>query len=273
MNVAVTGAKPLAITNCLNFGSPENPEIYWQMREAVQGMAEACRALDTPVTGGNVSLYNETEGEAVYPTPVVGMLGLCEDVEKRITPGFKRSGDVVAVLGKVWGDTRSLAGSEYLELVHGMVAGDPREPDLNLAKGIIEVLTGGARQGLFSSAQDLSEGGLMVALAESCIHAAQGAAGCVVSPKALGCGGREDVRADAMLFGECNTAVVVSFPESNEDQVADICRRHGVPLSVIGRVGDSVVAVEACSGVRVLKVPTGEVKDAYFRGLETALKG
>ncbi|MGI6666041.1 MAG: phosphoribosylformylglycinamidine synthase subunit PurL [Bacillota bacterium] len=272
LNVAVTGAKPLAITNCLNFGSPENPEIYWQLKEAVQGMAEACQALDTPVTGGNVSLYNETEGEAVYPTPIVGMLGLCEDIEKRITPGFKRSGDVVAVLGKVWGDTRSLSGSEYLEVVHGMVAGDPREPDLNLARGIIEVLTEGARDGLFGSAQDLSEGGLLVALAESCIHAEDGATGCVVSPKALGCGGREDVRADAMLFGESNTAVVVSFPEDVDEQVAALCRRHGVPLSVIGRVDESVVAVETCGGQRVLEVPIAEIAGAYARGLETALK-
>lgn len=271
LNVAVAGAKPLAITNCLNFGSPENPEVYWQLKEAVRGMAEACRALDTPVTGGNVSLYNETDGEAVYPTPIVGMLGLCEDIEKRLTPGFKRSGDVVAVLGKVWGDARSLSGSEYLEVVRGMVAGDPREPDFDLARGIIEVLIEGAREGLLSSAQDLSEGGLMVALAESCIHAEVGAEGCVVSPKALGCG-REDVRADAMLFGECNTAVLISFPGSNEEQVSRISGRYNVPLSVLGRVQGSVLAVDTCRGMRVLEVPVEEIACAYSHGLEDSLK-
>lgn len=273
LNVAVTGTKPLAITNCLNFGSPENPEVYWQLKEAVQGMAEACKALETPVTGGNVSLYNESDGEAIYPTPIVGMLGLCEDIEKRITPGFKNAGDLVAVLGKVWGDARSLSGSEYLEVAHGMVAGDPREPALDLARGIIEVLTECAREGVLSSAQDLSEGGLLVALAESCIHGEEGARGCAMSPKALGCGGREDIRADAMLFGETNTAVVVSFAASNEEQVAHICRQNNVPFAVIGRVQESALAVDTCGGLRVLEVPTDEIAHAYSHGLEDSLRG
>ncbi|MGI6662099.1 MAG: phosphoribosylformylglycinamidine synthase subunit PurL [Bacillota bacterium] len=272
LNVAVTGAKPLAITNCLNFGSPENPEVFWQLKEAVRGMGEACQALETPVTGGNVSLYNESDGVAIYPTPIIGMLGLLEDIEKRITPGFKSAGDLVAVLGKVWGDVRSLSGSEYLEVVHGMVAGDPREPDLELARGIIEVLNEGAREGVFSSAQDLSEGGLLVALAESCIHGEGGARGCVMSPKALGCGGREGIRADAMLFGESNTAVLVSFPANCEEQVSHICRRQNVPLSVIGRVQSSALAVETCGGLRVLEVPAEEIAQAYSRGLEDSLK-
>ncbi|HHY75970.1 MAG TPA: phosphoribosylformylglycinamidine synthase subunit PurL [Firmicutes bacterium] len=273
LNVAVTGARPLAITNCLNFGSPENPEIYWQLKEAVRGMGEACRVLETPVTGGNVSLYNETDDQAIYPTPIVGMLGVLDDIEKRIDPGFKRPGDIIAVLGKVWGDARSLAGSEYLEIAHGMVAGDPREPDLDLARGIIDVLTEGAGEGVFSSAQDISEGGLLVALAECCVHGAEGARGCAVSPKALGCGEREDIRVDGMLFGECNTAAVVSFPADLEEKVSEICKRHNVPLSVIGSVQGSSLAVETCGGLRILEVSVEEILSAYKTGLEKSLKG
>lgn len=271
LNVAVAGAKPLAITNCLNFGSPENPEIYWQFKEALQGMADACVALGTPVTGGNVSFYNETEGEAVYPTPVVGMFGLCEDVDLRITPGFKSTGDLVAVLGKIWGDTRSLGGSEYLERIHGKVVGSPRDPDLRLARGLIEVLSEGASRRLFRSAQDLSEGGLAVALAECCVSGQEGARGCEVAPKALGCFAQSDVRTDAVMFGEGNTAVIVSFAPEQQREVAQMCEKHGVPASVIGSVAQSGMHVGTCTGGHLIHAGTKDMSDAWRFGLQRAL--
>jgi phosphoribosylformylglycinamidine synthase II len=270
-NVAVMGARPLAITNCLNFGSPENPGIYWQLKEAIAGMADACSALGTPVTGGNVSLYNETDSGAVYPTPIVGMLGLCEDVEKRLTPGFKDAGDVVALLGRVWGDSKSLGGSEYLHRIHGKVAGSPRDPDLPTAKAIIDVLVEGAARGLFRSAQDLSEGGLAVALAESCIHGRENAKGCTVGPKPTGCTERQGVRPDAVLFGEGNTAVLVSYSPENRGQVAELCKEYGVPAAEIGRVTGSSMVIETCGGDPVLELSVEEMSEAWGSGVLKAL--
>ena len=274
-NVAATGARPVGITNCLNFGNPEKPEIYWQFKEAVGGMAAACEALGTPVTGGNVSFYNETEGEAVYPTPVVGMLGILEDLDKRVGPGFRAAGDLVALIGKVWGDERSLDGSEYLERVHGKVAGDPREPDLALEKGIVDVLVEGASAGLLRSAQDLSEGGLAVALAESCIHgeAAAGADGAILSLKEMGCRGIPGHRPDAVLFGECNSAVVVSFAPEGEKAVKGICSRHSVPLAVLGNVAGRSLVVQDCSGGDILRATTAQMKDAWQNGIPRAVAG
>ncbi len=288
-NVAITGAKPLAITNCLNFGNPEKPEIYWQFKHAIEGMSEACVALSTPVTGGNVSFYNETEGEAVYPTPVVGMLGLLDDVGKKVTPGFKADGDVVALLGVIRGDAVSLAGSQYLETIHGLVAGCPREPDLALEKALVEVLVKAASEGLLKSAQDLSEGGLAVALAESCIKAEKGVAGAVIDVVGTGCKAVPDHRPDAVLFGECNSAVVVSLAEGDVERLQKPCDEAGVPFGVLGRVQGAALRssaadasgepatgslrIESCSGVAVVDVPVAELRDAWENGLERAMGG
>ncbi len=269
-NVAATGARPVGLTNCLNFGNPEKPEIYWQFKEAIAGMTEACLALDTPVTGGNVSFYNETEGEAVYPTPVIGMLGVLEDLDKHLSPGFKSAGDTVAILGTVWGDGRSLAGSEYLDRVCGQVAGNPREPDLALERGLVDVLVEGASRGLLKSAQDLSEGGLAVALAECCIHGADAARGATVSVKAIGCGGNPDHRPDAVLFGEGNSAVVVSFSPAQGQALKDLCARHSVPFSVLGQVGGDRLSVQDCLGGEIVGASCSELIDAWQNGIPRA---
>jgi phosphoribosylformylglycinamidine synthase len=269
-NVASTGARPVGITNCLNFGNPEKPEVYWQFKEAVAGMAHACEVLGTPVTGGNVSFYNETGGEAVYPTPVIGMLGILEDVGKRVTPGFKSAGDTVGLLGMVAGDERSLHGSEYLERICGQVAGNPGEPDLAMEKNLVSALVDGAKAGLFNSAQDLSEGGLAVALAESCIHAGRGAAGAIVSLKDMGCGGAPGVRPDAVLFGECSSAVVVSFARDKEQAVRDLCSRLSVPVSILGQVRDERLSVQDCSGGEIVAADTAQMKDAWQNGIPRA---
>ncbi|MGE5579146.1 MAG: phosphoribosylformylglycinamidine synthase subunit PurL [Bacillota bacterium] len=303
-NVASTGARPVAITNCLNFGNPERPEIYWQFKEAIAGMSAACTALGTPVTGGNVSFYNETEGEAVYPTPVIGMLGVLEDLDKQVTPGFKTAGDMVALIGTIHGDGTSLAGSEYLDRVCGHVAGVPREPDLALERGIVEVLVEGASLGLLQSAQDVSEGGLAVALAESCIHgldtrsaccAGDGApsrtdaaccdarhdnaccedtggaaVGAEISIGAVGCGGNPNHRPDSVLFGEGNSAVVVSLRPQDEAAVSALCQKRNVPFAVIGRVGGDALVMKDCLGGEIVRLKTRDMADEWKNGIGRA---
>lgn len=262
-NVAVTGARPIAITNCLNFGSPEKPEIYWQFQQAVLGMAEACSALGIPVTGGNVSFYNETEGIAVYPTPVIGMLGLLEDVERRVGPGFLREGDLVAILGEVSGEPVHLAGSEYLEVIHGRVAGVPREPDLVLERRLVDLMVHLVEEGLLRSAQDVSEGGLAAALAECCIH----------SPGKLGAKVElpwsESWRRDALLFGECLSAVVVSFDKGSLETVREAVRNFGVPFTLIGEVGGEELVLSA--GGAAVRVPSSELEKAWRNGILYAM--
>ncbi len=300
-NVAVTGARPIAISNCLNFGNPEKPEVYWQLKEALAGMADACQALGTPVTGGNVSLYNETEGEAVYPTPVIGMLGLLEDVNKRVSPGFKKVGDTIALIGTVGGNAVSLAGSEYLEQIHGVVSGCPREPDLAKERALLKILGEATGRGLLRSAADLSEGGLAVALAESCIQAEPGASGATVALAGLGCQQIPDHRPDAVLFGECDSAVLVSFAPEDESKIAGLCASvssdEGAALrfGVLGKVEagaatggagggtdacetggkceSATLRIEACTGVTLFELPVDALCDAWANGLSRALRG
>src|SRR5687768_9005078 len=164
-NVACAGAVPIGATNCLNFGNPERPEIMWQLVEAIEGIAEACRALDVPITGGNVSLYNETDGRAIYPTPVIGVVGLLEDASRVLTRAFRGSGDAVVLLGE---DRGELGGSEYLKIVHGLVRGDAPALDLAREAALIALVTGSAAAGLLRSAHDCSDGGIAVTLAECC---------------------------------------------------------------------------------------------------------
>jgi len=165
-NVACTGARPMAITNCLNFGNPTRPEVFYQFKEAVAGMGEACRALGTPVTGGNVSLYNESPSGAVYPTPVIGMVGLIDDLSHITRATFQHDGDAVLLLGEMRGE---LGGSEYLATIHGEVLGAPPRCDLDLEKKVIDSLLEAIRAGAVSSAHDCSDGGLAIALAECCV--------------------------------------------------------------------------------------------------------
>ncbi len=267
LNVAVTGARPLGITNCLNFGNPEDPEVFWQFKEAVAGMAEACRRLETPITGGNVSFYNETEGEAIYPTPVVGTVGLLDDIGKRVSPWFKREGDIVAILGQMPGDPSHLAGSEYLERCFGLVAGRPPEPDLVLARNLVEALVRGAGNELYSSATDVSQGGILAALAESSF----GPSNDLVSSSAVG-GAEIEIstgeghRLDAVLFGEGIAAAVVSFPEPNLPEVTNLARSLGLPLTVLGRVKSGRIVIKAREEAQVktlLDIETRALKDAW----------
>ena len=177
-NISCTGAEPIALTDCLNFGNPEHPETYYQMEWCIRGMAKACRVLDVPVVSGNVSLYNETQGHAIYPTPIVGALGLFEDVKRHVGLGFQGPSHAVILLGAsmVRGRARDLAGSEYLERLHNVVAGRPNI-DLDLERRVQELCRRVIRDGIVASAHDCSDGGLAVALSESCIAGGVGFSG------------------------------------------------------------------------------------------------
>ncbi|NPV69451.1 MAG: phosphoribosylformylglycinamidine synthase subunit PurL [Firmicutes bacterium] len=239
-NVACSGARPLAITNCLNFGNPEKPEVFWQFKGAIEGMKRACEALGTPVTGGNVSFYNESRTQdgvvrAIYPTPVVGMIGLLGDVSKMLTPGFKSDGDSIVLLGRTLDE---LGGTEYLKRVHGKVAGEPPRLDLDLEKRLIDILIRANEAGLLKSAHDVSDGGLSVALAECCFSAQPGARGAEV---AVGWGGRPD----SLLFSETQSRVVVTVEASRELELIEMCRSAGVPCSIVGRVTSSRLHISA----------------------------
>jgi phosphoribosylformylglycinamidine synthase len=226
-NVVCTGAKPVAITNCLNFGNPYDPEVYWHFREAVAGMGEACRILQTPVTGGNVSFYNENPEGAVYPTPVIGMLGLIEDVTKVLGNRFVRAGDVVVLLGATRGH---LGGSEYVLMRHGSIAGDAPPIDLHAELRLQEALLAANGRGLLRSAHDLSEGGLAVAVAECCFGAGQ----------TLGFKGELPLgpgeRPDAALFGEDQSRVLVSCKPEGLEGMLDVAAQFRVPATVLGEV-------------------------------------
>jgi phosphoribosylformylglycinamidine synthase len=228
-NVVCTGATPLAITNCLNFGNPYKPEVYWQFKEAIAGMGEACRAFDTPVTGGNVSFYNESPSTAVFPTPVIGMLGLLEDIRTATGSRFRSSGDAIILLGENAGH---VGGSEYLATVHGMLAGDAPSLDLDAERRLHNAVLAAIRTGKVRSAHDCSEGGLAVALAESCAADEEHIVGATVSLE-------EDMRPDFTLFGEDQSRVVLSTHGADVEEILKICRAHGVVARQIGTTGGS----------------------------------
>ena len=258
-NVVCSGGEPLAVTDCLNFGNPEKPEIFWQFRKAVEGMSEACLAFNTPVTGGNVSFYNETKGEAIYPTPTVGMVGLLDDVEKHCTQEFKDTDDVVVLLGETFNE---LGGSEYLATVHNKVAGLPPEMDLKKEKALQKVLLSAIRQGLVKSAHDLSEGGLAVALAECTFGKNVGAR--VELEKGT-------LRLDSLLFGESQSRVLVSLSTGKADVLLEMAAVENVPARVIGKTGGSELHV-VVDGEQVINLPVEKLKDAWREAIACLVK-
>jgi phosphoribosylformylglycinamidine synthase len=228
-NIACTGATPLAITNCLNFGNPKRPEVYFQFSEAVQGMGEACRALGTPVTGGNVSFYNENPNGAVFPTPVVGMVGLLDDISRVTRSTFSRAGDSIVLFGE---PTNELGASEYLAHIHGITAGRPPQCDLENERRAIQAVLACNSAGLLNSAHDCSDGGLAVALAECSVMLRER---CFGSATDLSRFAAIDER--ALLFGEAQGRFVLST--SNAGSVLRIAAEHSVPAFEIGKVGDA----------------------------------
>ena len=258
-NVVCSGAEPAAVTDCLNFGNPEKPEIFWQFRQAVEGISEACRTFGVPVISGNVSFYNESHGAPIYPTPVIGMLGVMEDIERRCTSFFKEDGDAVVLLGF---NGPGLDGSEYLKAVHGLVAGCPTI-DLDKEKRLQACCLEAIRSGLLASAHDAAEGGLAVALAESCFNI-DGSHGASVELSSDG------LRLDDTLFGEAQSRILVSLDPSKLDSLIKLAAGHDVPLMVIGTVGGSSLAVDL-DGSRVIDLEITKLESAWRGAIEEAL--
>ncbi|MDH4353547.1 MAG: phosphoribosylformylglycinamidine synthase subunit PurL [Actinomycetota bacterium] len=223
-NVATTGAKPLAVTNCLNFGSPEDPSVMWQFAESVRGLADACVELDVPVTGGNVSFYNQTGDAAILPTPVVGVLGVIDDVERRTPMAFGLEGESILLLG---GTHDELDGSEWAHVLHGHLGGRPPAVDLALERKLAEILVAGSRDGMLSAAHDVSSGGLVQSLVEMALRGGVGAR--VFLP--------DGVDPFVALFSESAGRVVAVVPRSEEVRFRDMCTARHVPLTRIGVVG------------------------------------
>jgi phosphoribosylformylglycinamidine synthase len=261
-NIACVGGRPMAITNCLNFGNPKRPDIFFQFREAVGGMGEACVALGTPVTGGNVSLYNESPIGAVYPTPTIGMVGLVEDPSHITRMAFGDSGDVIVLLGE---PTDELGASEYLAAIHGVVAGRPPQCDLVRERALIEALLESIRAGHVRSAHDCSEGGLAVALAECAIADRRALRGVTVD---LGAWGTLQWR--ALLFGEAQGRVVVSTASAAD--VIAIASRHGVPARQIGTVIDEREGFTIRRGAEILRSPVAALASAFHDAIPRAMR-
>ena len=267
-NVVCVGARPVAITNCLNFASPERPEVMWSFSEVIDGMAEACRALETPVVSGNVSFYNETEGRGILPTPVIGMVGLIEDVRRVVTPGFKKDGDVIALLGTTEED---LSMSEYAVSVAGVTtaqisaAGKVPVLDLERELAVQKACLEAAEAGLLFSAHDTSDGGLAVAFAESCFSSL----------------GREAIGADvdlsgslgptALLFSESPSRIIISFDASAVGAVQEIAERNNAPFAIVGRVGGTELRISV-NGVEAIASEVSELEAPWRTALSAKLQ-
>ena len=269
-NVACAGALPIAATNNLNFGNPQKPEIMWQFAEAVAGIGEACRALETPITGGNVSLYNETDGTAILPTPVLGIVGVIEDASKVLTRTFKRPGTPVVLLGTTKAE---LGGSEYLYRLHGLIRGTAPELDLDAEKRLQRLLVDAAAEGLLLSAHDCSEGGLAVTLAECCFDT--GGIGVVVdvapastlSTKAPGSPAEHPRALESTLFSESASRVVISTSPEDLDAFLERARASGVPAQLIGRTGGTRITI-AVAGAAGVDVDVSEAEQIWSGALE-----
>jgi phosphoribosylformylglycinamidine synthase len=226
-NLAVSGARPVALSDCLNFGNPEKPEVMWQFQQAIAGMRDVCLALGLAVVSGNVSFYNETEGKAIPPTPTVATVGILSDVTHRVTQWFKQPGDLIILLGET---REELGASEYLAQIHDRVTGAPPLLDLEREKRLQELCLTAARERLFASAHDIAEGGLAVALAEACISRPEGPIGAHVTVTG-------DIRSDTLLFGESQSRALVSLPPVSLPHLQELARAAHVPLTILGEVG------------------------------------
>ena len=260
-NVACAGAAPIGATNCLNFGNPQRPEIMWQFAEAIAGIGEACRALETPITGGNVSLYNETEGRAILPTPVIGIVGVIENADRLVGRVFPSTGLDVVLFGDNHGE---LGGSEYLNTVHGLLRGTAPSLDLSREKALQQLLVEIIGAGWARSAHDCSDGGLAITLAECCFDS--GAIGVNVTvPPASGDGGVDVVA--ATVFGESASRAVVSVDPGESAKVMDAARRLGVPATKIGVTGGREIIIAVAGHGVVIQCPVVEAESRWSTGL------
>ncbi len=267
-NVVCVGAQPIAITNCLNFASPERPEVMWSFSEVIDGLAEACAAFNTPVVSGNVSFYNETEGRGILPTPVIGMVGLIDDVRKVIQPGFKQVGDLIALLGTTRDD---LSVSEYKAVLEGatteqfIASGKTPQLDLELEKAVQSACLRAAEAGLLRSAHDCSDGGLAVALAECCFSShGRAAAGAGVDVT-----GEYDVV--TRLFGETPSRIIISFDPSLLGRIEEIVATANCPMTMLGAVEADVLRMQS-DGEEVIRLETARMEDVWRSSFKQRLQ-
>lgn len=255
-NVVCSGGRPVAVTNCLNFGNPYKPEQYWVFKEAVAGMGDACRVLNTPVTGGNVSFYNENPESAVYPTPTIGMLGIVDNVEAHTTSAeFKSAGDVICLLHPERDAPSGIEASEYLSHVHGTVAGDAPLFDLEDERRIQKACLDMIHSGAVHSAHDVSDGGLAVCLAESVLQSDGVGAEVDLSPLSAG-------RLDALLFGEAQSRIVISCAPGEEQALRTTAEKHGMQLLRIGNVAGIDLVIK-CGGREIIRLGRKVMSDTY----------
>jgi phosphoribosylformylglycinamidine synthase subunit PurL len=257
-NLACVGARPLGLSDCLNFGSPERPEVMWQFSQVIEGMRDACVTLGVPVVSGNVSFYNETDGVAIFPTPTIAMVGLLPKVERHVTPWFKTAGDIVVLLGRT---REELGGSEYLKVVHGLVKGTPPWIDLRLERAVQHMCLKAIEKGIVCSAHDVSDGGLAVALAECCVSGPEKPLGARIQLA-------EMMRADALLFGESPSRIIVSVREKDLPRLRQIAAKEGAPIQALGEVGGPRLALQPLA-----QLPVEEIRSIWANGLERRLKG
>ena len=263
-NVACAGGEPIGATNCLNFGNPERPEIMWQFGKAVEGITAACKALDLPITGGNVSLYNETDGKAIYPTPVLGVVGLIEDAGHVVGRSFRAAGDAIVLLGE---NRHELGGSEYLKVTEGLIAGMPPDVDLAAEKRLQQLLVAGTREGLIRSAHDCAEGGVAITLAE-CTFGTNGI-GLSVDLEAVDA--PSAWTSPSTLFSESASRVVVSVERGRLAELLARAKAFEVPAREIGTTGTGRIDV-SINGSRVLDIAVNEAETAWDTALDRFFK-
>ena len=247
-NLACVGARPIGVTNCLNFGNPEKPEVMWQFEQVIDGLAEGCRAFGIPVTGGNVSFYNDTEGVSIHPAPVLGIVGIIDDVRKAVSPGFKAEGDVILLAGE---NREEIGGSEYVRVIHRVEAGAPPRLDFATEKRVQDFCLEAIDAGLIRSAHDLSEGGLAIALAESSFHSLGPIGGSVEF--------NDPIRPDALAFGETQSRILLSAKPGDLEKLGALAKTAGVKLAAIGRTGGPDIVLRH-RGRDLIRVP---VEDAF----------
>ena len=258
-NVVCSGAKPVAITNCLNFGNPYKPEMYYNFYEAVSGMGEACRKFDTPVTGGNVSFYNEDQigGRAVYPTPTIGMMGILENIGHRTTSHFKDEGDIIILIGQT---KNELGASEYIRVMHNLIRGDAPALDLDYEKKNQDAVLALIQAGLVKSCHDTAEGGIAIALAECCITERNQQIGCKINLES-------DLRRDVMLFAESQSRFIISVDPHKKIEVQDKLAEMGIDFAVIGLVaGDRLMISD------LINVELSNLDDLYFNTISRIME-
>ncbi len=259
-NLACVGARPLGVTDCLNFGNPEKPEIMWQFKEVIKGMAEACKAFEIPVTGGNVSFYNDTEGASIYPTPVLGIVGMIDDVSKAVRPGLKEEDDLVLLLGE---NKEELGASEYLKWNHSLEKGKPPQIDLREEKRNQEFCLEVISLGLLESAHDVSEGGLAFSLAE-CSLLSKNKIGFTVSLE-------DNIRPDALLFGETQSRIVVTVKRENLERFLDLSKKRKVKVKVIGETGGERIIISH-QNKKLIDIPVGDAYRAWKNAIPEAFR-